>query len=447
MIKLASLESLSRERTLLDARNTRRAYLAMAIVADVLLIAIQLWLSLNFTGIQVSDASSYMDLAGYCADHNTWYPGTRDLIAHYIFGNGFVNIHAFFQHIYPTMTWVYVLNMLFTQVIVLCTADIATKLTGRLQTGCIAMTMVCLMGGIWGEVVVARTELCFTAFALLSISFMLRGGWGFMLLSGLSFGMANWVRPLLVIFVPAMLFYMLFRHVKLKKIAVFFAGLVLVIVLVGASSYQRIGKFIYQAQTMGINMLMGANDESDGSYMTMFEEGQAGYIPNEQRKVMTFDEYDVEYKNRAIAWILENPLDFLLLVPAKLFYFLATDTYGGTSFFNNEIETDNLAYILELKDILLGKGSRALALGDVIAIWSQVWYMVVFALYVLNILSSIRRRYILDMGLLHIIFILACGVTVMTVGGARYHMPYLPVFAIGAAVQVDLWKVKNAKKN
>ena len=51
------------------------------------------------------------------------------------------------------------------------------------------------------------------------------------------------------------------------------------------------------------------------------------------------------------------------------------------------------------------------------------------------------------MGLLHIIFILACGVTVMTVGGARYHMPYLPVFAIGAAVQVDLWKVKNAKKN
>lgn len=445
MIKLVSLESLARERTLLDERDTRRAYLIMAAAADLLLLTIQLLLSVNFTGIQISDAASYMDLAGYCAEHNTWYPGTRDLVAHYIFGNGFVNIHAFFQRIYPTMTWVYVLNIIFTQVIVLCTADIATKLTGRVQTGCLAMTAVCLMGGIWGEVVVARTELCFTAFALLSISLLLRGGWGFMLLSGLCFGMANWVRPLLVIFAPAVLFYMARKRIKLGKIAVYFAGIAIVIVLVGASSYQRIGKFIYQAQTMGINMLMGANDEADGSYMTMFEEGQAGYIPDEQRKEMTFDEYDVEYKNRAIAWMLENPLDFLLLAPVKLFYFLATDTYGGTSFFNNDIETDNLAYILSLKDILLGRGERPLAVGDWVAIWSQVWYMVVLALYLLNIISSIHRRYILDMGMLHIIFILACGVTVLTVGGARYHMPYLPIFAIGAAVQVDLWKVKSRK--
>lgn len=445
MMKRISLESLSRERTLLEGRDTRRAYLIMALIADVLLLAIQLALSANFKGVQISDAASYMDLAGYCAEHNTWYPGTRDMGAHYIFGNGFVNLHAVFQRIYPTVHWVYLLNILFTQVIVLCTADIATKLTGRIQTGCIAMTMVCLMGGIWGEVVVARTELCFMAFALLSISFMLRGGWGFMLLSGLAFGMANWVRPLLVIFVPAMLFHLFMKRVKLQKIAVFFAGLAIVIVLTGVGSYQRIGKFIYQAQTMGINMLMGANDESDGSYMTMFEEGQAGYIPALERKEMTFDEYDVEYKNRAIAWILEKPIDFLLLVPAKLFYFLATDTYGGTSFFDNAIETDNLAYILSLKDILLGRGERALAVGDLVVIWSQAWYMAVLVLYALNILSSIKKRYILDMGMLHIIFILACGVTVMTVGGARYHMPYLPVFAIGAAVQVDMWKVKREK--
>ncbi len=443
MIKLASLEALSRERTLLDTRDTRRTYLLMAIFADALLIAIQLWLCMSFEGLQVGDAKSYMDLAGYCADHDTWYPGTRDLIAHYIFGNGFVNIHAFFQRIYPTMTWVYVLNMVFTQVIVLCTADIAAQLTGRMQTGCIAMTMVCLMGGIWGEVVAARTELCFMAFAFLSLSCLLRRKTGFMLLSGVLFALANWVRPLLVVFLPAMLFYMVLKRVNIRKVAVFFVGLILVIALIGAGSYQRMGKFIYQAQTMGVNMLMGANDEADGSYMsTMFGEGKAGYIPDEQRKVMTFDQYDEEYKSRAIAWILENPIDFLLLVPAKLFYFVATDTYGGSAFFDNVIETDNLAYILDLKDILLGRGERALALGDLVVIWSQAWYMVIFLLYAWNVLSSIKKRYILDMGLLHIIFILACGVTVMTVGAARYHVPYLPIFAIGAAVQVDMRKVK-----
>ena len=444
-MKFASLKELSRERSLLDGQDTRRAYLIMAILADVLLIFVQLWLSLNFKGMQYSDAASYRDLAVYCAEYNTWYPGTNDMFAYYIFGNGYVNILSVFQRIYPSEYWIYALNILFTQVIVLCTADIATQLTGRMQTGCIAMTMVCLMGGIWGEVVVARTELCFMAFALMSISFVMRRGWGYMLMAGLAFGVANWVRPLLVIYVPGMLFYLFMKRTSLRRMAVFFAGIAIVIVLCGAGSYQRIGKFIYQAQTMGINMLMGANDEADGSYMSVVKEGEPGYIQVEGRGGFTFDEYDVEFKNRAIAWILENPIDFLLLVPAKLFYFLATDTYGGTSFFDNAVETDNLAYILSLKDILLGRGERALALGDLVVIWSQLWYMVVFALYLLNILSGIKKRYILDMGMLHIIFILACGVTVMTVGGARYHMPYLPIFAIGAAVQIDLLKGKSKK--
>ncbi len=444
-MKLASLKELARERTLLEERDTRRAYLIMALLADMLLIFIQLWLSLNFKGVQYGDAASYLDLASYCAEHHTWYPGTHDMFAYYIFGNGYVNILSVFQRICPSVHWVYLLNILFTQVIVLCTADIAAQLTGRMQTGCIAMTMVCLMGGIWGEAVVARTELCFMAFALLSISFLMRSGWGFMLLAGLAFGVANWVRPLLVIYVPGMLFYLLMKRTSFRRIAVFFAGIAIVIALCGTASYQRIGKFIYQAQTMGINMLMGANDEADGSYMSVVEEGEPGHIQTDGRGGFTFDEYDAEFKSRAIAWILENPIDFLLLVPAKLFYFLATDTYGGTSFFDNAIETDNLAYILSLKDILLGRGERALAFGDLIVIWSQAWYMAVFALYLLNILSSIKKRYVLDMGMLHIIFILACGVTVMTVGGARYHMPYLPVFAIGAAVQIDLFKGKSKK--
>ncbi len=38
---------------------------------------------------------------------------------------------------------------------------------------------------------------------------------------------------------------------------------------------------------------------------------------------------------------------------------------------------------------------------------------------------------------LHLIFALSCGVTVMTVGGARYHMPYLPIFCLCAATLID----------
>lgn len=439
MIKLTSLTELSRERV--DTRDTRRAYLLMAVLADVLLLAIQLTLCARFAGRQISDAASYMDLSQYCAQNGTWYPNAYDQFAYYVFGNGYINIHSLCRRLALSVRWEFVLNVVFTQVIVLCTADIATRLTGRMQTGCIAMTMVCLMGGIWGEAVQARTELCFMAFAMLSLCCLMRGRGGWLLLSGALFALANWVRPLLVVFLPGMLFYMIFRHIGVRRVALFFAGLIVVIALIGFGSVQRIGKFVYQAQTMGVNMLMGANDDADGSYQSnLYDEGSAGHIPDEQRTGMTFDQYDAEFKRRAMSWILDHPVDFLLLAPAKLFYYLATDTYGGSAFFDNVIETDNLAYLLDLKDILLGKGKRALAAGDLVAIWSQVWYMAVFLLYAAQIVSSIRRGYILDLGMLHIIFLLSCGVAVMTVGAARYHMPYLPIFAIGAAVQVDLRK-------
>ena len=76
-----------------DLRGERhvRGWIVAAVIADVLLILIQLALCLTFDGMQVSDAESYLELARYCAEENTWYPGPRDMYATYIFGNGYVN--------------------------------------------------------------------------------------------------------------------------------------------------------------------------------------------------------------------------------------------------------------------------------------------------------------------------------------------------------------------
>ena len=81
-------------------------------------------------------------------------------------------------------------------------------------------------------------------------------------------------------------------------------------------------------------------------------------------------------------------------------------------------------------------------MGDIVVIWSQALYMVVFALYAWSVLSSLRRGIALDSLHLHVIFALACGVTVLTVGAGRYHMPYLPIFCIFAAQQLDCRRVR-----
>ena len=169
-----------------DLRGERhvRRWIVAAVIADVLLILIQLALCLTFDGMQVSDAESYLELARYCAEENTWYPGPRDMYATYIFGNGYVNLLSVVMRLSQNMLWAFLLNVLFTQMIVLSWADIAGQLTGRTQTACLTVVLLCTMCGLWGEAVATRTELCFMAFMGVSLALSLRRNAGALLAAG-----------------------------------------------------------------------------------------------------------------------------------------------------------------------------------------------------------------------------------------------------------------------
>lgn len=417
-----------------DARESgARRWLLAAALFDLMLLLLQIGLCASFTGPQISDARSYLSLAQYCAKNGTWYPDASDTFAPYIFGNGYVNLLALCLRIWDSGVWIYALNIAFTQAIVLCSACIAYHLTGRVKCACLCAMLLCLMGGLWGEAVNARTELCFIALAMLSLLLLTGKSLPALFAAGALLAAANWVRPMLVVYLPASLLYLAVRRAGIRRAAAYLCGALLVIVLIGSSVRRRTGDFVFQAQTMGVNMLMGANDEADGSYISAFaEEGHAAYIP--EGSGVTYAQKDALYKQKAVSWILEHPARFLSLIPAKLFYLLSTDTYGGTAFFNNERETDNLTYLLGLRDILLGRGDRSLEAGDLVAMLSQAAYFAVLLGYVLSVVLSLRRGIALDALHLHCIFFLACGVTVLTVGGARYHMPYLPIFCIFTAM-------------
>lgn len=425
------LPSLRAENGICEDQNAR-GWLFAAVLFDILLLTLQASLCAAFTGEQISDARSYLSLAEYCAENNTWYPNSSDLFAPYIFGNGYVNLLALCLRIRYSDIWIYALNIAFTQIVVLCSARIAYRITGSTRCACLCALSLCLMGGLWGEAVNARTELCFMATAMLSLLLLMGDAPLALFASGALLALSNWVRPMLVVYLPAGLLYLLVRRAGAKRMAAYLSGVVLIVVLIGSSVQRRFGAFIFQAQTMGVNMLMGANDEADGSYLSSFaEEGHAAYIP--EGAGVTYAQKDELYRKNAVSWMLKHPVRFLSLIPAKLFYLLSTDTYGATAFFNNARETDNLAYLIELRDILLGRGERGLQAGDLVAIFSQATYFAVLLGYLLSVVRLLSRGIALDTLHLHCIFILFCGVTALTVGGARYHMPLLPIFCILSA--------------
>lgn len=358
-----------------------RKLLTAAVIADALLLILQCVIALRFTGEQASDARSYVLIAQYCAENQTWYPCEYFTFAPYIFGNGYVSLLAACLRLAPAFPWIPVINIVCMRVIVLASARMARQLTGKQEAACLTVILLAALGGLWGEVVFARTELLFMALGALALCCLQAGTAGALLACGVLMALANWVRPLLVIYLPAAVVYMLQRRAKLRHYAALLAGVTVTVLAIGLSCQARTGRFLYQAQTMGVNMLMGANDDADGSFSNeVFEPGHIGYAVSDTGGSLPFYESDAFYKKTAVNWIVHNFPRFLSLVPAKLFYFLATDTYGGSAFFNNEVATDTLAYLRELAAVLTGRGGRPLALGDVVTVYCQLSYMAVFAL-------------------------------------------------------------------
>ena len=389
-----------------DARRSR--WLAAAIAADLLLVVMQAVACAMYRAPHTGDAQSYWELALYCAQNHTFYPSPRDEFALYIFGNGYVNLLSLLLRIRETYVWVYAVNMAFTQLLVFSVYRIMRRLCEGRETACAAVTLLCLLPALWGEAASSRTELCFMGLAFASLACAMEDGTGWHALSGVLMALCNWVRPLMVILLPMTLLLLILRKKRLRCIAA------------------------YLAQTMGVNMLMGNNDDADGSYdNTVFGEGKIGHISEDERGV-TYQVRDAFYKRQAVDWIVRHIPRFVQLIPRKLFYFLSTDTYGGTPYLGGGTETDNLPYLLSLRDMLLGRGERGFAFGDAVVIFSQLIYMAVLALFALDIVSAFRRGTWVRMLPFWGIFALACGIAVLTVGAPRYHMPYLPIFAMGA---------------
>ena len=247
-----------------DARRSR--WLAAAIAADLLLVVMQAVACAMYRAPHTGDAQSYWELALYCAQNHTFYPSPRDEFALYIFGNGYVNLLSLLLRLRETYAWVYAVNMAFTQLLVFSVYRIMRRLCEGREAACAAVTLLCLLPALWGEAASSRTELCFMGLAFASLACAMEDGTGWHALSGVLMALCNWVRPLMVILLPMTLLLLILRKKRLHCIAAYLLGAAAVIATIGQATKSLSGYFIYQAQTMGVNMLMGNNDDADGSY-------------------------------------------------------------------------------------------------------------------------------------------------------------------------------------
>lgn len=425
--------------------NERKIKIVSIIIWSMFILS-QFILLFWFNGNQISDAKVYTNLALSTAESGTWYPNTTHLHSRYIFGNGYVNFLSLIFRFTTNFKFIFILNIFFTQLLLGSCLFILKKLSYAPIVRDYFVIMFCLLNTFISEIVTLRTEALFTALCFFALAFLHTDKKYMYMLCGIVLGVANWVRPLGIAFLIGGIVLHLFYKRNLKAILATTLSYILTLVIIGTFTYINFGHFVYQSTTLGVNLLMSANDNADGSYMNITEKGQVGYVEPEKAKNMIFKDYDKLYKELSFKWITENPVDYILQTPAKMFYLYATETYSGETYFNNTIRTGGIDYIKLLVKKLKGNSIEKVQFGDILIVFNQLWYMFLCLLAFVGFLTKKIRKNNVFLYAYLLIMLLGTGITLIVVGGARYHFPYLPVIIMYASVSfVALLGTKSAE--
>ncbi len=397
-----------------------RAIIALAAVFVILQIVAVLWLAKP----QTSDAATYLELARRAIAYGSWDPPAEDI--RIVFAPGYVNYLIVLMRDFGLgETGILFMNVALNAVLLVLIYAIASEAFSR-SVGVIAVVIFVSMLSNYGVSLTTLTEQLFTVAAYGGLWLVSRGRFWALLLAGVLVALANWIRPVAIVFFLASIVAIVIHVGSKRRLIPYVAGCLACALVIGAWTYQRIGYFNTSSVTGGVNLLMGANDEMTGGFApSVFVEGKIGYIENIE--ALTFKERDDFYKTRAIEWIKQHPWKYVAYFPIKIWMLWGRDSHF-------------VGYLFGTYELYVKNGGPWLKTAFFTAnVLNQIFYTALLLLAGLSLLiPQLRRsRYA---RVLWLIIALGTAITIVTVGVGRYHYPYMPaVTVLAAASLATLW--------
>jgi ABC-type multidrug transport system fused ATPase/permease subunit len=370
---------------------------------------------------------AYISMAQRCFANGEWYPMMEDVYSSYIWAPGFINYLILQLHIFGTINLNAVLN-LFLNVAMLFEVYYLCKKFFSKRVGLIAVIIFCLLPSNLFIVLGANTENLFLFLCLSALCLVFSKKYKYIVLASVLFALANWIRPLAIIFLFTSVVYFAITKTKVYKYIAFIIPYVLVIFFIGAMTEKKIGYFVYQSTTSGYNLLMTSHDNAIGNFYA-FGEKDVDFIDNS--RLVSFAQKDSIWKERSLVWIKEHPIKFaaLFFVKIPLLYF--HDNWSGMSHFKHTRFVDNnrIAAVKGLlKNILL-------------SICYYLAFLFFFYAFYIN-----RKEIFTVKSIFLLIFITGTIITCIISVVLRYHYPFLFPVIIYAAWGVDTFVIKFSKK-
>jgi len=196
------------------------------------------------------------------------------------------------------------------------------------RTATIALIFWCLLTSNTMITPIHSTDLPFVFFALGGLLLCLYPKYWTLVLAGISLVLGNWFRPLALFFLVAILLYMVQKRYKWQYFVSLFGAILISVFIIGKTTENKIGHFVYQSTTSGFNLMMTAHDEANGTVQVWVfaDSTKIGWIDN--NKDLTFVEKDKIWKERSVEWIKHNPVKFSTLFVKKVVWMFVFDSWA-----------------------------------------------------------------------------------------------------------------------
>lgn len=291
---------------------------------------------------------------------------------------------------------------------------VTSKICGA-RTAFIALIIYIIYPANYGENTSLLSELPFMFFIMLGVYLSIVRNHS--LLGGMMLAIANWFRPMAIVFLLAMIIYFLFKWRKSLKL---FIGYAVTIMIIGCTSMWRTGLFLYQAKTGWMALTDYSTDHSQQS------------MEVRDNRDWNVSQKDSAWRSLFIDWLKDHPTEYIKQIPAKLVNTYISDNVNMCTFIPDKQDADYMYDEVSMKT--LNKNFPMFSTVQWLTIVNLAIYFLILISALLELFYFQRNTSILPCS------IIAIGTLLLLFvghGEARFHQPFMPFFIMLTAIFIN----------
>ena len=361
------------------------------------------------------DSDGYQLLAQEAIEYGEPYP-VSSLINDYPFlwNIGPINMTAASLALCHSITPLLVIYVLMKGTTAWLFYAVTSKICGA-RTAFIALIIYIVYPANYGESTSLLSELPFMFFIMLGVYLSIVRNHS--LLGGMMLAIANWFRPMAIVFLLAMIIYFLFKWRKSLKLLI---GYVFIIIVIGSASMYRTGLFLYQAKTGWMALTDYSTDHSQQS------------MEVRDNKNWNVSQKDSAWQSLFIDWLKDHPKEYIKQMPAKLVNTYISDNVNMCTFIPDKQDADYMYDEVSMET--LNKNFPMFSTVQWLTIVNLAIYFLILISALLELFYFQRNTSILPCS------IIAIGTLLLLFvghGEARFHQPFMPFFIMLTAIFIN----------